>query len=87
VFTSDGEVLFCQTSGKSTVAQQRSQVTQHSSGIKHNDAGVRSKDRPRRESLIGLFSAASSPGSSKFVTFAATVCAKHPCLQTYQFLV
>jgi hypothetical protein len=32
VFTSDGKVLFCQACGKSIVAQQRSQVTQHLSG-------------------------------------------------------
>jgi hypothetical protein len=35
VFTSDGKVLFCQACGKSVVAQQRSQVKQHSSGSRH----------------------------------------------------
>jgi hypothetical protein len=35
VFTSDGKVLFSQACGKSIVAQQHSQVTQHLCGSKH----------------------------------------------------
>jgi hypothetical protein len=41
VFTSDGEVPFGQACGKSLVAQQRSQVTQHLSGITNFAAVVR----------------------------------------------
>jgi hypothetical protein len=43
VFTSHGEVLSCQTCGKSVVAKQRSQVTQHLSGGKQFAAVVRLK--------------------------------------------
>jgi hypothetical protein len=83
VFTSDGEVLFCQTSGKSIVAQQRSQVTQHLSGIKHDAAVVRLKDRPRGQSLIDASSAiSSSSGPSRF----ARSVQKHLCPQAYHFL-
>jgi hypothetical protein len=60
VFTSDGEVLFCQTCGKSIVKQQCSQVTQHLNGSKHIAAIVCLKDQPGRQSLISESSAASS---------------------------
>jgi hypothetical protein len=70
VFTSDGQVLFCQACGKSIVPQQRSQVTQHLSGSKHIAAVARLKDQPRREPQIGeSFAAGSSTGPSKFATF------------------
>jgi hypothetical protein len=59
VFTSDGKVLFCLACGKSIVAQQHSQVTQHSSGNKHTVTVVHLKDRLRRQSLIGETSATS----------------------------
>jgi hypothetical protein len=77
VFTSDGKVLFCQACGKSIVAQQRSQVTQHLSGSKHAAAIARLKqnDRPGKHSLIGESSAtSSSSGQSKFATFPTDIC-------------
>jgi hypothetical protein len=77
VFTSDGKVLFCQACGKSIVAQQCSQVTQHLSGSKHIAATARlkQKDWPDRQSLIGESSAtSSSSGPSKFATFATDLC-------------
>jgi hypothetical protein len=76
-FTSDGKVLFCQARGKSVVAQQRSQVTQHLSGSNHIAVIVRlkQKDRPGRQSLIGESSTtSSSSGPSKFATFATDLC-------------
>jgi hypothetical protein len=62
LFTSGGKVLFYRACGKSVVAQQRSQVTQHLSGSKHIDAIARLKqnDRPGKKSLIGESSATSS---------------------------
>jgi hypothetical protein len=36
--TSDGKVLFCQACGKSSLAQQPYQVTQHLIGGNHNAA-------------------------------------------------
>jgi hypothetical protein len=64
VFTSDGKVLFRQAFGKSIVAKQRSQVSQHISGSKHIAAIARlkQKDRPGKQSLIGE-SSATSPSS------------------------
>jgi hypothetical protein len=47
VFTSDGKVLFYQACGKSFVAQQHSQVTQHLSGSKHIAAIARFKQKDR----------------------------------------
>jgi hypothetical protein len=88
VFTSDGSVIFCQPCGKSAVAQQRSQVTQHLSGSKHVAAIVRLEqiDRPGRLSLIGESSAtSSSSGPFKFATLRQ-ICAKHLCQQTCHFL-
>jgi hypothetical protein len=74
VFTSDGEILFCQACGKSIVTQQRSQITQHLSGSKHYATTVRLKDRPCRQSLIGESSAKSSSSApSKFTTSATSL--------------
>jgi hypothetical protein len=73
MFNSDGKILFCQACGKSIVAQQRSQVTQHLSGSKHTAAIARlkQKDRPGKQSLIGESSAISSSSEpSKFSTSA-----------------
>jgi hypothetical protein len=80
VFTSDSKVIICQACGKSIVPQQRSQVTQHSSGSKHTAAIARlkQKDRPGRQSLIGESSAtSSSSGPSRFVTFATDLCKEY----------
>jgi hypothetical protein len=77
VFTSDGKVLFCQACGKSIVAQQRSQVTQHLNGSKHIAAIAQSeqKDRSGKRSLIGESFATSSPsGPSEFATFVTDLC-------------
>jgi hypothetical protein len=77
VFTSDGKVLFYQACGKSFVAQQRSQVTQHLSGSKNIAAIARFKQkyRPGRQSLIGESSATiSSSGPSKFAAFSTDLC-------------
>jgi hypothetical protein len=76
VFTSDGKVLFCKACGKSIVAQQRSQITQHSSGTKYIAATdrLKLKDRPGKQSLIGRSSAtSSSSGPFKFATSATSV--------------
>jgi hypothetical protein len=43
VFTSDDRVLFCQACGKSIVAHQRYQVTEHLSGSMHTAAVDRLK--------------------------------------------
>jgi hypothetical protein len=76
MFTSDGKVPFCQACGKSIVAQQHSQVTQHLSGSKHIAAIARlkQKDRPGKQYVIGESSATSSSGPSKFATFATDLC-------------
>jgi hypothetical protein len=77
VFTSDGKVLLCQACGKSVVAQQHSQVTQHLSGSKHIAAiaQLKQKDSPGKQPLIGESSAtSSSSGPSKFATFAKDLC-------------
>jgi hypothetical protein len=76
VFTSDGKVIFCQACGKSVVAQQCSQVTQHLSGSKHIAAIVRLKQkyRPGKQSVIGESSATSpSSGPTKIATFVTSV--------------
>jgi hypothetical protein len=77
VFTSDGKVLLRQACGKSVVAQQHSQVTQHLSGSKHIAAiaQLKQKDSPCKQSLIGESSAtSSSSGPSKFATFVKDLC-------------
>jgi hypothetical protein len=52
VFNADDEFLFCGACGKSLVARQRSQVTQHLSGSKHIATVVRLEDRPGRQSPV-----------------------------------
>jgi AraC-like DNA-binding protein len=74
MFTSHGQVLFCQARRKSTVAQQHSQVEQRCSGIKHIAATVGLKDQSYRQFLISESSATSSSGPSKFSTSATDLC-------------
>jgi hypothetical protein len=83
VFTSDGEVLFCQACGKSVVTQQRSKGTQHLSGSKHFATVVHLKDHPHKQSLIGESSAtSSSSGPYKFATSVQSICVhKHTTFQ------
>jgi hypothetical protein len=52
VYISDGKVLFCQTIGKSVVAQHDSQVRLHLSRSKHIVVGFGLKDRPVQRVLL-----------------------------------
>lgn len=84
MFTSDGKVLFYQACYKSVVVQQRSQVTQHLSGIQHIAAIVGLKDWPGRKSLVGELSVTIS---SKFATFAADLCKAFVSTDTSPFKI
>jgi hypothetical protein len=75
MFTSHGQVLFCQAQGIFTVAQQHSQVEHRFSGIKHIAATVGLKNQSYRRFLISESSTrSSSSGPSKFSTSPTDLC-------------